>query len=314
MHERNQVTTQAYFEEIDQHLIKELNNAKESILICVAWISWRKYTSIFNRLSKKGIKIEIIYYNDMINAKYLEMPDKEVNIFAVKPRFGKYMHNKFCIIDNKIVITGSFNWSKTAVLHFENILIVKNDWKLVKSYLHEFYDIKDFYNYENKNKIGCHKNNCVAGAYNLAILGSESGKYDESYIEVWNICLSKENSGIKLKDEYAQYLHTHLGLKDGYFNQYFEDEYDQNSMLSEFHNERKIITDAHNYFYTTFEVPINAVGQVVMINPNEHLEYNEDPEYIIEIIWRDMFFRKLIPTEIYDDGYYFANRIIENHI
>lgn len=313
MYQRHPITTKAYFEEIDHHLIKELNNAKESILICVAWISWKKYTPIFNKLAKKGIRVEIIYYNDMINAKYLTIPDKEVNIFAVKPRFGKYMHNKFCIIDNETIITGSFNWSKTAVLHFENILIVKNDWKLVKSYLNEFYDIKDFYNYENKNKILCH-NYCEAGSYNLAILGSESGKYNESYIEVWNICLSKENSGIKLKDEYAQYLHTYLGLKNDDYDQYHAEEYNKDLMLSEFYNERKIIIDTHRYFSETFNIPINAVGQVVMTNPNEHLEYNEEPEYIIDIIWRDMYFRKLIPTEIYDDGYFFSNEIIRNHI
>lgn len=226
------------------------------------------------------------------------------------------MHNKFCIIDNETVITGSFNWSKTAVLHFENIVVVKNDLKLVKSYLREFYDIKDFYHYENKNKISCHANACEAGAYNLAILGAESGKYDESYIEVWNVCLSKENSAVKLTDEYAQYLHTHLGIKDDYYDIYidYNAEYDKDIMLSEFNRERQIFIDAHQYFHNTFKVPINAVGQVVMTNPNEHIEYGQEPEYIIDIIWRDMYFRKLIPSEIYDDGYYFSSEIISNHI
>lgn len=314
MYSRKKVETQAYFEEIDQHLIKELYSAKDSILICVAWISWKKYTPIFNKLSEKGIKIEIIYYQDLINEKYLFIPKEEINIFPVKPRFGKYMHNKFCIIDKETVITGSFNWSESAILHFENILIVRNDFKLIKSYLNEFYDIKDFYYYDNKEKIECKKNYCRRGAYNLAILGSESGKYDESYLEVWNICLSKENVAVKLKDEYEQYLHTHLGLKYDDDDQYHEYEYDKDLMLNEIKSERKKILDTHNYFKSKFSVPINAVGRVVMTNHNEHLEYNEEAEYIIEIIWRDMYFRKLIPTEIYDDGYYYSNEIINNHI
>ena len=78
MYQRNKVEIKAYFEEIDQHLIRELNNAKESILICVAWISWKLYTPILNRLSRKGVKIEIIYYNDFRNRKYLKIPDEEV--------------------------------------------------------------------------------------------------------------------------------------------------------------------------------------------------------------------------------------------
>ena len=128
--------------------------------------------------------------------------------------------------------------------------------------------------------------------------------------------MSKENSAVKLTDEYAQYLHTHLGIKDDYYDIYidYNAEYDKDIMLSEFNRERQIFIDAHQYFHNTFKVPINAVGQVVMTNPNEHIEYGQEPEYIIDIIWRDMYFRKLIPSEIYDDGYYFSSEIISNHI
>ena len=38
----------------------------------------------------------------------------------------KLMHNKFCIIDNDLVITGSYNWTFKARLNDENV-IVNND-------------------------------------------------------------------------------------------------------------------------------------------------------------------------------------------
>ncbi|WP_230845186.1 hypothetical protein, partial [Vibrio harveyi] len=63
------VRTRAYFEEIDFHIKQELLNARESVKVCVAWISWRKYTPIFNQLTKKGVKVEVIYNDDFINKK-----------------------------------------------------------------------------------------------------------------------------------------------------------------------------------------------------------------------------------------------------
>ena len=48
------------------------------------------------------------------------------------------MHNKFVVIDNSVVITGSFNWSNQAVnYNQENILIIENKI-LAERYSNEF--------------------------------------------------------------------------------------------------------------------------------------------------------------------------------
>ena len=48
------------------------------------------------------------------------------------------MHNKFCVIDLSVVITGSFNWTAQAVQHNqENILFFENK-DIAKVYAEEF--------------------------------------------------------------------------------------------------------------------------------------------------------------------------------
>ena len=48
------------------------------------------------------------------------------------------MHNKFAIIDEAVIITGSFNWTLSAsTKNQENILILENK-QVVNSYLSEF--------------------------------------------------------------------------------------------------------------------------------------------------------------------------------
>lgn len=37
------------------------------------------------------------------------------------------MHNKYCIIDNKIVIDGSYNWSNSAKKNEEHIFVVESE-------------------------------------------------------------------------------------------------------------------------------------------------------------------------------------------
>jgi cardiolipin hydrolase len=48
------------------------------------------------------------------------------------------MHHKFAIIDKKILITGSANWTLQAFFgNYEN-LIITNRHEFVNSYIHEF--------------------------------------------------------------------------------------------------------------------------------------------------------------------------------
>lgn len=50
------------------------------------------------------------------------------------------MHRKYCVIDNHVVISGSYNWTDNAAeRNDENILIVK-DWKTANQHTREFLD------------------------------------------------------------------------------------------------------------------------------------------------------------------------------
>lgn len=42
-----------------------------------------------------------------------------------------YMHHKFCIIDKKILLNGSFNWSRQAVVGNNENLVIHKDGPIV---------------------------------------------------------------------------------------------------------------------------------------------------------------------------------------
>jgi phosphatidylserine/phosphatidylglycerophosphate/cardiolipin synthase-like enzyme len=49
-----------------------------------------------------------------------------------------YMHNKFMVIDGKVVLTGSYNYSKQADTQNDENLIVIEDGKVARAYEDEF--------------------------------------------------------------------------------------------------------------------------------------------------------------------------------
>lgn len=100
---------------------------------------------------KNAKEIKCVFYEinleELINL--LEEKNAEVLIFEENYKgFGLpvssrgLMHNKFCIADNEMVITGSTNPTENGVKRNNNNLFIIRSENLYKNYLDEFYEIK----------------------------------------------------------------------------------------------------------------------------------------------------------------------------
>lgn len=115
-----------HFKEIKKEIISNLQKATQQIKIAVAWLSDEDILRILSQKSKLGINVEILISNAKENFKSLrklnELLKSDCKLFiGIKP----FMHNKFSIIDDKIIISGSYNWSYAARSSEENIIVVK---------------------------------------------------------------------------------------------------------------------------------------------------------------------------------------------
>lgn len=141
--------SQAYFEDIQDHLIRELKKATKSICVAVAWLTDKELFDILCEKAGIGLKVELILMDDRINRQsglaYQKLHDLNGKVFLLgdKKRNVTVMHNKFCVIDGKTIITGSYNWSRQARKNYENIVVVKGDAALVRQFMEEFEGIKD---------------------------------------------------------------------------------------------------------------------------------------------------------------------------
>ena len=134
--------TQAYFENIQEQIIRELNSAHQSVKVAVAWFTDDVlYETLCNK-AKEKIAVELIISNDDINKAidFTSLKDLGGKVYKVGDgsNYGSLMHNKFCIIDNSTVIIGSYNWTKKAQYNHESITIIKDDAVYADEFVRQF--------------------------------------------------------------------------------------------------------------------------------------------------------------------------------
>ena len=142
--------TQAYFENIQNQISKELFSAKSSIHIAVAWFSDKELFSLLCKKAKEGILVELLLMNDEINSSsgidYQSLVASKGKLWQIKTDGdNRLMHNKFCVIDNETIINGSYNWTKKAKHNHESITIIKESPDLALQFLNEFRKLKKLY-------------------------------------------------------------------------------------------------------------------------------------------------------------------------
>lgn len=117
-------------------LIKEIKNAKSEVKIAIYSFTNREIAKAIRDSAKRGVKFKIVFdYRQNIDDKFTQIGylAKLKNIYACTlqgKNNGKYsgiMHNKLAVIDDKKVIFGSANWSKSAFeINYEMMIISQN--------------------------------------------------------------------------------------------------------------------------------------------------------------------------------------------
>ena len=120
-------------------IITQLRGANSSIKICVFTISDNDISNEIISAHQRGVGIKILTDNDKSFDRGSDIKWISQNGVNIKIDTTEYhMHHKFCIIDKETLLTGSYNWTRTAAdRNQENILVTKNP-ALVKSFLGDF--------------------------------------------------------------------------------------------------------------------------------------------------------------------------------
>lgn len=133
---------ECYFDDIEEVVLRNIISARTTIYACMAWFTnFNIYKAIRHKLDE-GIKVILLTNNDLINnggycLNFNELIDKGLELHLAE--YPELIHHKFCIVDEQLLMTGSYNWTFFSEnINRENMIVIKDDQDAISSYMDEF--------------------------------------------------------------------------------------------------------------------------------------------------------------------------------
>lgn len=132
----------SHFSDIRNVIVQDIKNAQKSIYIAVAWFTNHEIYDALLRKIRQGVDVRVIILNDDINLR-----EQSLNFQKLIDLGGKFwlasaehpMHHKFCIVDDVILITGSYNYTYLAdSINHENIVRFQGVTDIIEQFKDEF--------------------------------------------------------------------------------------------------------------------------------------------------------------------------------
>jgi len=126
-------------EEIIRRLISFLNSAKRTLDICVFTITDDRISGAILAAHRRGVKVRIVTDDEKsldLGSDIAEM--QKAGIPLKMDDSPAHMHHKFAIADGSLVLTGSYNWTRSAAMNNQENFIVSNEARFVMGFTKEF--------------------------------------------------------------------------------------------------------------------------------------------------------------------------------
>ncbi len=120
-------------------IIEQLKLARNTIDICVFTIADDELTKHVLQAHQRGVAVRVVTDNDKMfdtgsDIEYLARKGVPVKIDTTP----NHMHHKFAIFDNKRLINGSFNWTRSASRYNQEDITLTDDKRFIQSFSRQF--------------------------------------------------------------------------------------------------------------------------------------------------------------------------------
>ena len=259
--------------EIFARIEKELQEAEFEILIASAWFTDNELFAVLLQKLAEGVKVELIIADNQENEKldFSLLKSKGALVFKIKNVGYGMMHQKFSVIDKRLALHGSYNWSNNAKKNNHESIIATNHKETVESLITNFNNIKQkamelsgqtlTYGNQIKEKAeetGIHIDNpaTLKSDYERildSMIAAEVSSFDRDSLRKQGYDRSYSNNGDH------QVLHKSLDtLYSGFINDIDVIEDKKRRLLSKVDEQKtktvNLLREKHNFHLTTTEI------------------------------------------------------------
>lgn len=142
-----------------REIISRIDDAKSSVYIAMYFFTSRPIAQVLVKAKDRGVDVKVCLDKEQPSYEYSKseyLHNKRINMRLIGG--SGIMHHKFCVIDEHMVITGSYNWTARADLENDESLVVINSREIAKKFLKEFNQLWqgekiDTYEYKDKTRM-----------------------------------------------------------------------------------------------------------------------------------------------------------------
>lgn len=135
---------------LSRYIQKQIDKANKSIEISMFTFTEKYISKSLLDAAKRGVKVKIIMEKKQCDfSKVDEALENQPNIelYRVGNTLSKFsaMHQKYCVIDDETVVTGSANWTASGTKFNDEDILVLNNANIAKKYHQNFLDLINVY-------------------------------------------------------------------------------------------------------------------------------------------------------------------------
>jgi len=132
------------------HILREIETAKKELLVAVYAFTNDDLAGALVQAKKRGVGVQVVIdrefdrANENSKGKFLDAQKIPLRRISGDKILGRekdagLMHQKFAVIDRKIVFAGSYNWTRAAeTANDENLLLFRDAGALAEEYRKAF--------------------------------------------------------------------------------------------------------------------------------------------------------------------------------
>lgn len=195
--------TEVYFSLLDnpqREIIKNINQAEAFINIAMYIFTDKEIALPLIKARERGVKVRLYLDKDQVDYKYSQ--SRFLVQKGIKTRISSnnyIMHHKFAIIDNRLLLTGSYNWTFSANNRNDENLMVMDDPQIIEIFQNQFINL-----WTNKYSLERTRQLYKIAKVEFLATSSTPVKPENKVININSASLEELTSTLKISEPLAQ--------------------------------------------------------------------------------------------------------------
>lgn len=119
-------------------IIESISQAKATVKVAMAYFTDREIANELIAARQRGADVDVVLSSDNTNNDIKELLKGKVSMVIFESNGRGIMHHKFCIVDNSLLLHGSYNYTYNANKNNQESLNITDSYSLINEYSNIF--------------------------------------------------------------------------------------------------------------------------------------------------------------------------------